>query len=66
MLARCKKTKLPYNQSEKLSRKSHKCDGQNEHQPGINTQMVVETSVVLRVSVEVTTAQKVDQVAKHP
>jgi len=60
------KTKLPYNQSQKLSRESHKCDSHNKYQPGINAQMVVETGVMLWISVEVTTAQKVDEVAKHP
>ena len=57
---------VSYEQAEKLSRECQKHNGQNEQQPGVNTQVVVESNVVLRISVEVTTAQKMDQVAKHP
>jgi len=59
-------TKRSYDQAEKLSRECENSDSQKKHQPGINTQVVVETRVVLWVSVEVTAAQKVDQISQHP
>ena len=60
------KTKPSYDQAEKLPRECQTNDSQEKHQPGINTQVVVESYVVLWISVEVTTAEQVDQVAQHP
>ena len=61
-----KKIKPSYNQVEKLSGECQCSDSKKKHQPGINTQVVVEARVMLWICVEVTTAQKVDQIAEHP
>jgi len=60
------KTKPSYDQAEKLPRECQRNDSQEKHQPGINTQEIVKSYVMLWISVEVTTAEQVDQVAQHP
>jgi len=47
---------MSYGQAEKLSRECQKYESKNEDQPGVDTEVVVETRIMLWISVEVTTA----------